>query len=262
MKLGMRCVVAALAVVCGAAGVAQAEDTPDANPMSGDAKAIREGKSWFMNVCSVCHGGKADGAGDRGTAADLRGWNKGFKRFVETVKNGKDTGRNMTMPAWGSVLEEKTIYQIGAFLETLATDGADWKQGKASRVNCHNKIGGNSRMINTMRVLCALALPLTMIAQANAGEGTVTWHDPSCGFFVLTLPEGQPERFGLFSWKSGGDPQLEQTWEGDLLKGEDVDLVNKASGAKMAAFHWADAKEQKQLVRNTPVQCASKWKKK
>jgi mono/diheme cytochrome c family protein len=108
---------------------AQADEIPDVNPFSGDKKQIREGKSWFMNVCSPCHGGKADGAGERGTAADLRVFNKGFKRFVETVKNGKNSGRTMTMPAWGAVLDEKTILQIGAFVETLALEGANWKEG-------------------------------------------------------------------------------------------------------------------------------------
>jgi hypothetical protein len=33
------------------------------------------------------------------------------------------------MPAWGGVLDDKTIYEIGAYLETLAMDGADWKTG-------------------------------------------------------------------------------------------------------------------------------------
>jgi len=27
-------------------------------------------------------------------------------------------------------------------------------------------------------------------------------------------------------------------------------------------IHWANAREQVMLVRNTPVQCASRWKKK
>jgi mono/diheme cytochrome c family protein len=108
-----------------------AEEVPAVNPMSGDAKSIREGRSWFMNVCSPCHGGKADGSGERGTAADLRKWNKGFRKFVATVKGGKDTGRAMTMPAWGGVLDEKTIFQIGAFVETLQLEGANWKEGVA-----------------------------------------------------------------------------------------------------------------------------------
>ena len=116
--------------------------------------------------------------------------------------------------------------------------------------------------MHTKHLLLALALPLALAAQpTRAAQGTVTWHDPSCGFFVLSLPEGPPERFGLYSWKSGVDPKMEQLWEGDIVAGEDIEIVNQA-GEKMAVLHWANAKEQAQLVRNTPVQCASKWKKK
>jgi len=108
---------------------ARADEIPDANPFSGDKKQIREGKSWYVNVCSPCHGGRADGAGERGYGADLRVWNKGFKKFVETVQKGKDTGRAMTMPAWGAVLDDKTILQIGAYVETLGLEGSNWKEG-------------------------------------------------------------------------------------------------------------------------------------
>ena len=109
--------------------IAHAEDEiPATNPLSGDEAAIKEGRSWFRNVCSVCHGGRADGGGDRGQGADLRVFDKGFRKFVETVKNGKDTGRTMKMPPWGQVLSSQQIYQIGAYLETLAIQGANWKE--------------------------------------------------------------------------------------------------------------------------------------
>jgi len=39
-------------------------------------------------------------------------------------------------------------------------------------------------------------------------------------------------------------------------------LLNQRSGDKHAVIHWANAKEAAMLIRNTPVQCASKWKKK
>ena len=105
-------------------------DIPEVNPLSGNEKAINEGKSWFRSVCSACHGGRADGAGERGTGADLRKFNLGFRRFVETVKDGRQVqGRAQVMPAWGAVLDQKTIYEIGAYLETLAIDGANWKEG-------------------------------------------------------------------------------------------------------------------------------------
>lgn len=109
---------------------AKAEDLPDVNPLSGDEKAIKEGKSWFRGVCALCHGGRADGAGERGTGADLRKFDKGYKLYVETVKHGREVpGRNQNMPAWGGVLDDKQINQIGAYLETLAIEGANWKEG-------------------------------------------------------------------------------------------------------------------------------------
>jgi len=97
---------------------------------------------------------------------------------------------------------------------------------------------------------------------AYAAQGTVTWNDPTCGYFVLSLPGDQEEKFGLFSWKAGADPKMEQVWEGDIVTGEEIDIVNQANGDKMSAIHWANAREQAQLVRNSPVQCASRWKKK
>jgi mono/diheme cytochrome c family protein len=110
--------------------VAIAGDIPELNPLSGSDKAIAEGRSWFRSVCAACHGGRADGAGERGNGADLRKFNLGFRRFVETVQKGRDvSGRTQAMPAWGAVLDEKTIYEIGAYLETLAMDGANWKEG-------------------------------------------------------------------------------------------------------------------------------------
>jgi mono/diheme cytochrome c family protein len=103
-----------------------ASDVPDANPLSGNPAAIGEGQSWFRAACSFCHGLRAEGG--RGGGPDLRGFDKGFRRFVETVKIGRDVpGRALKMPAWGGVLSDQQIYQIGAYLETLAKEGANWR---------------------------------------------------------------------------------------------------------------------------------------
>ena len=137
MKLTDRGRALTVAVVVGVAvngwgsvggSVAQAEpEVPATNPLSGDAKAIAEGRSWFRAVCGNCHGPNADGMGDRGAGADLRVFNKGFRKFVETVKNGRDVPNRMAkMPPWGGVLSDQQIDQIGAFLETLAKEGANW----------------------------------------------------------------------------------------------------------------------------------------
>ena len=114
----------------GLAAASWADEIPEVNPMSGDPKAIASGKSWYRGVCSLCHGGRADGQGERGNGADLRKFDLGFRRYVETVKNGRQVqGRTQGMPAWNGVIEDKTIYEIGAYLETLAIEGANWKEG-------------------------------------------------------------------------------------------------------------------------------------
>ena len=103
-------------------------EVPATNPLSGNQAAMKEGRSWYLAICALCHGVGADGVGERGAAADLRVFNKGFRKFVETVKNGKDVpGRIQKMPPWGGVLADEQIYQIGAYLETLAKEGANWK---------------------------------------------------------------------------------------------------------------------------------------
>jgi len=109
-------------------GWAADEEIPDANPYSGNEKAIREGRSWYRSVCSPCHGGRADGSGERGTGADLRKTQLGFKGYVTVVLGGRQTaGRAMQMPGWRGVLKNDDIYKIGAYLETVAIEGANWK---------------------------------------------------------------------------------------------------------------------------------------
>ena len=56
---------------------------------------------------------------------------KGFREFVSIVKSGRKVeGRAQFMPAWGSVLKDEDIYKVGAYLETLAIEGANWKEAK------------------------------------------------------------------------------------------------------------------------------------
>jgi mono/diheme cytochrome c family protein len=105
-----------------------------ANPMSGDEQAIKKGRTLFRQVCSLCHGSKADGAGERGNGADLRKFNRGFKAYMETVLNGRSTrGQSQVMPPWKGIISEDEIMQVGAYLETLAMEGANWKEGSGTQ---------------------------------------------------------------------------------------------------------------------------------
>ena len=104
-------------------------EVPATNPFSGDEKAIKEGRSWFMAVCAPCHGPRANGAAERGpSGADLRTYKRGFEQYVHTVKNGRE-GRIGKMPRLGYLSNEQ-IFQIGAFLETLAIEGAYWGESE------------------------------------------------------------------------------------------------------------------------------------
>jgi mono/diheme cytochrome c family protein len=105
--------------------IVQSNDKASSNPLSGDSDAIGEGRGLFVKFCAPCHGPHADGESRFGKyAADLRKFSLGYREFVVTVKNGR-TGKQM--PPWKEYLTEKQISQIGAYLETLAIEGASWK---------------------------------------------------------------------------------------------------------------------------------------
>lgn len=112
-----------------AAETAQTQDTPgkiaSSNPLSGDPEAIDLGKRLFFTWCVQCHGPKANGESRFGKyAGDLTKYWRGYPEFVIIVKDGRV--KNM-MPPWKEVLDDENIAKIGAYLETLAVEGANWK---------------------------------------------------------------------------------------------------------------------------------------
>ena len=114
-------------------------------------------------------------------------------------------------------------------------------------------------MKKLITLMAAAAICLN-ISSGLAADVEVTWLDPTCGYFVVKLPEGtQKEAFGLFSVRALPLPK-----EGDILQGNmteiETTLLNLRNDSRHNVIHWADAKLHEQLVRNTPVQCASKWK--
>lgn len=93
----------------------------------------------------------------------------------------------------------------------------------------------------------------------QAAEGTVTWFDPTCRYFIVQLPEGS-EGFGLYEWKEGPEPKEGVVVAGELLGGPELKVTDKASGQELAVVHWGDAKKQDVLVRHSPDWCKSKRK--
>lgn len=128
-----------LAVVCGAVAIGavaltgqipalaqqQTAAVPSDNPLSGDPEAIEAGRRLYNTWCSQCHGGKADGVSRFGKyAADLTKFSKGYTEFTIAVVAGRP---DRQMPPWDGVLDGEQISQIGAYLETLAVEGANWE---------------------------------------------------------------------------------------------------------------------------------------
>ncbi len=109
-----------VAVPLPAAGVVASD-----NPMSGDQTAIKQGRKLFNTFCTQCHGGQGNGESRFGKyGADLRKFKKGYSQFVGIVAGGLP---GKQMPPWEQYLDGDQISQIGAYLETLAIDGANWK---------------------------------------------------------------------------------------------------------------------------------------
>ncbi len=114
----------------GAAGE-QAADKPvvkvkSSNPFSGDPEAIKSGHDLYFTWCVQCHGKKADGRSPRwgNYGKDLRKFWQGYSKFVLITIQGV---KGKQMPPWGDVLSGNQISHIGAYLETLAMEGANWQ---------------------------------------------------------------------------------------------------------------------------------------
>jgi quinohemoprotein ethanol dehydrogenase len=119
------------ATLCWALGptIGTADETAapiaSSNPLSGDPEAIEAGRRLYNTWCSQCHGGKADGVSRFGKyAADLRKFSQGYTEFAIVVVEGRTERR---MPPWDGVLDGEQVSQIGAYLETLAIEGANWE---------------------------------------------------------------------------------------------------------------------------------------
>jgi hypothetical protein len=113
-----------------------------------------------------------------------------------------------------------------------------------------------------LTILMAATAICLDISSGLAADVEVTWMDPTCGYFVVKLPEGtQEEAFGLFSARGLPLPTVGDRVQGDMTEIETT-LLNLRTDERHNVIHWADAKRHEQLVRNTPVQCASKWKNK
>lgn len=109
----------------------------------------------------------------------------------------------------------------------------------------------------------AAVLASAVAIPAKGAEGPVVWADTACNYFIVQLPEGDPdEGFGLFGSKTKSVPKVGEIIEGDILETYEVEVTEKATGQKYSVVHWANGKSQETLARHSPVHCTSRYKKK
>lgn len=95
-----------------------------------DSVAVAAGAKTYAGVCATCHGpgGKGDGPGAAALNPKPRNFTdpKAFKTksdeemFAVIQKGGGAAKLSAAMPAWGSVLKRDQIWQVIAYIRTLA----------------------------------------------------------------------------------------------------------------------------------------------
>ncbi len=106
-----------------------------ATPISdlvGDADAIKIGNRLFINYCAGCHGSDAGGTAG---FPDLRddAWLYGSE--PDTIKLSILDGRNGTMPAWGTILNEQGVEEVTAYVMQLNGRAADTTQANSGQAH-------------------------------------------------------------------------------------------------------------------------------
>jgi len=117
-------IVLACTVLASVAPAPADENRPE---VSGHARDVARGKDLFARYCSGCHG--EDGRGEAKTFRPNVG-NLAVKALMNQVpdeylftvikQGGAAVGKNAAMPAWQRQLGDQDIWDIVAFVRTLA----------------------------------------------------------------------------------------------------------------------------------------------
>jgi cytochrome c oxidase cbb3-type subunit III len=93
---------------------------PAQNPLGNDRDAVVMGRRLFVQYnCSGCHGGRAGG----GMGPSLRDQIWLYGDSPGKIFNSIAEGRGHGMPAWGTRLPDKQIWQLVAYIQSLRTPG-------------------------------------------------------------------------------------------------------------------------------------------
>jgi cytochrome c oxidase cbb3-type subunit 3 len=163
-----------------------------ANPFTGNADAIAQGKAVYDKNCTACHGANA-GAGDRApaivnaSATSMRGA-RSDAQLLAIVRGGIP---GTAMPAWGTRLSSDEILKLGAYIHALrgtaldaplpgdVAHGREVFFGKGNCTSCHmmegrgGAIGPALDNIAAMRKAVAINNALTKVEHRVYGDGGV-----------------------------------------------------------------------------------------
>ncbi len=131
----MRFLPVAIALVATASGCGKEDfPSPPAGVLS-SPEAARRGEALYQRDCSICHGPSGHGDGPQGKSlspapSDLRNlqgpraepgyW---FLRIKKGGKDGPLPRERSAMPAWGDHLSDEQIWDLVAYLHSLAGGG-------------------------------------------------------------------------------------------------------------------------------------------
>jgi len=91
---------------------------PLANPLGNDPAALEDGRRWFVRYnCVGCHGGRAGG----GMGPSLRDTDWLYGSTPDRIYSSIAQGRGHGMPAWGTRVPAKQLWELTAYVTSLRT---------------------------------------------------------------------------------------------------------------------------------------------
>lgn len=106
------------------------EEAPPARPLARRAPDPREGARLYATYCASCHGARGAGDGPAAAALDPRPARHDDGAFMNALSNehlfrvieggGVAVGKSPRMAPWGGTLSEQEIWDVVAFLRSLA----------------------------------------------------------------------------------------------------------------------------------------------
>ena len=101
------------------------------NPLAGDPEAIAAGSQAYASLCSQCHGLQGAGDGPAGVGIEPAPANLTDSTRMPDLADGYLFWRiseggafdpfNSLMPAWGTLLNEREIWELVSYLRTLSS---------------------------------------------------------------------------------------------------------------------------------------------